>query len=88
MPLLKSVYTYGYSIGAAIAVFALFTNNLTVFLNGQSKVADIGFYIFAALVCWEMGTLCASVSYGLSYLSQGYEQEYLNQYSSVMIDRF
>ncbi len=74
--------------GAAIAVLALFTNNLAAFLDGQSKLVAIGSNILYALICWGTGTFSACMAYGISYISQGYEQEHLNQISFELINKF
>ena len=74
--------------GAAIAVLALFTNNLTVFLYGQSKLVAIGSKILYALISWSVGTMFASMAYGASYISQGHEQENINQISFDLINKF
>lgn len=74
--------------GAAIAVLVLFTNNLATFLDGQSKLVAIGSNILYALICWGTGTFSACIAYGVSYISQNYEQENLNQISFDLINKF
>ena len=74
--------------GAAVAFLALFTNNMKIFFVANQKLLDVGVIILDALLFCSNGVVFLCLSYGMSYISQCYNQDNYEEHISEMIAPF